>query len=322
MNSVCEALGIKYPVIQGAMAWTATPPLVAAVSNAGGLGVLGVGFAPEEVIREQIRKTREMTDKPFAANIFMIPELLKVNHPIFMEEKPPVVYVDILANLDMDMAKEYFEQWHEAGMKIVFKASFISDAVKAEKAGADVVIVKGWEGGGHVTDEATMVLVPQAADLLKCPLVGSGGIADGRGMAAVIALGAQGIEMGSAFLLAEECDVHADFKKEIIKTGDMCTDITGLTTGEPCRQIRNPLSEKILKIEAEHVRAEAAELMMPLSEGSLRKAAIDGDLIDGAVMIGQNVPLLNEIRPAKEIIETIVADCTKVLKKSLKVELI
>lgn len=322
MNTVCEALGIKYPVIQGAMAWTATPPLVAAVSNAGGLGVLGVGFAPAEVIRQQIRETRAMTDKPFAANIFMIPELLKVNHPIFMEEKPPVVYVDILANLDMDMAKEYFTQWHEAGMKIVFKASFISDAVKAEKAGADVVIVKGWEGGGHVTDETTMVLVPQAADLLKCPLVGSGGIADGRGMAAVIALGAQGIEMGSAFLLAKECDVHSAFKEEIIKTGDMCTDITGLTTGEPCRQIRNELSEKILKIEAEHVRAEAAELMMPLSEGSLRKAAIEGDLVNGAVMIGQNVPLLNEIRPAKEIIETIVEECTEVLHKSLSVELI
>lgn len=317
MNSVCKALDIKYPVIQGAMAWTATAPLAAAVSNAGGLGVLGLGFAPEEVIRTEIRKTRELTDKPFAANIFMIPELLKVNHPIFMEEKPPVVYVDILANLDFEMAKEHFEQWHDAGMKIVFKASFISDAIKAEQAGADVVIVKGWEGGGHVTDESTMVLIPQAADVLKCPVVGSGGVADGRGMAACIALGAQGIEMGSAFLLAEECDVHENFKKEIIKTGDMSTDITGLTTGEPCRQIRNELSEKILKIEAEHVREEAAKLMIPLSEGSLRKAAIDGDLVNGAIMIGQNVPLLKEVRPAKEIIETIVSDCNAILGKTI-----
>lgn len=320
MNSVCKALGIKYPVIQGSMAWTATSSLAAAVSNAGGLGTLGVGFAPENVIREEIRKTRELTDKPFAANIFMIPEMLKVNHPIFMEEKPPVVYVDVLANLDFDLAHEHFTQWHEAGMKIVYKASFISDAVKAEKAGADVVIVKGWEGGGHVTDETTMVLVPQAADLLHCPLVGSGGVADGRGMAACIALGAQGIEMGSAFLLAEECAVHEAFKQEIIKTGDMSTDITGLTTGEPCRQIRNPLSEKILKIEAEHVRKEAAELMLPLTTGSLRKAAMEGDLVNGAIMIGQNVPLLKKVRPAKEIIESIVAECEAILSRPVSLD--
>lgn len=220
-NSVCKALGIQYPIIQGAMAWTATAPLAAAVSNAGGLGVLGLGFAPESVIRSEIRRTRELTDKPFAANIFMIPELLKINHPIFMEEKPPVIYVDILANLDVEEATVHFKQWHDAGSKIVFKASFISDALKAEQAGADVVIVKGWEGGGHVTEETTMVLVPQAADLLKCPLVASGGIADGRGMAACITLGAQGVEMGSAFLLAEECAVHENFKEEIIRTGDM-----------------------------------------------------------------------------------------------------
>lgn len=317
MNKVCEALGIEYPVIQGAMAWTSTPKLVAAVSNAGGLGTLGVGFAPEDVIRAQIRECKELTDKPFAANIFMIPELLQVNHPIFMEELPPVVYVDILANLDMDMANKYFKEWHDAGMKIVFKASFISDAVKAAKAGADVMIVKGWEGGGHVTDETTMVLVPQAAELLDIPLVGSGGIADGRGMAAVVALGAQGIEMGSAFILAEEAEVHDNMKQEIIKTGDMMTDITGLSTGEPCRQIRNPLSQEILKIERENPAAEAAKLMIPLSEGSLHKATIDGDIEGGAIMIGQNVPLLREIRPAKDIILDTLAEANEIMSKSV-----
>lgn len=320
MNSVCKALDIKYPVIQGAMAWTSMPSLAAAVSNAGGLGVLGVGFAPGDMIRAQIRETRSLTDKPFAANIFMIPELLQVNHPIFMEEKPPVVYVDILANLDMDMATKYFKEWHDAGMKVLFKASFMSDAIKAEKAGADVVIVKGWEGGGHVTDESTMVLVPQAADALSCPVVGSGGIADGRGMAACIALGASGIEMGSAFLLAEENQVHDNFKQEIIRTGDMMTDITGLSTGEPCRQIRNELSQKILKIEAENTKEVAAKLMLELSEGSLRKAAVEGDLVNGAVMIGQNVPLLNKIRTAKEIIEETVSECEAILSKTICLE--
>ncbi|MCF0230607.1 MAG: nitronate monooxygenase, partial [Parasporobacterium sp.] len=233
-NKVCEALNIKYPVIQGAMAWVATAPLAAAVSNAGGLGVLGVGFATPEIIREQIVKTRELTEKPFAANVFMIPALLERNNPIFLEEKPPVLYVDILANLDPVLADKYFKIWHEAGIKIVFKASFISDAIMAEKAGADVIIVKGWEGGGHVTDESTMVLVPQAADVLTVPLVAGGGIADGRGMAAAIMLGADGIEMGSAFCIAEETAVHENFKKSILEAGDMSTVITGYCTGEPC----------------------------------------------------------------------------------------
>lgn len=312
-NPVCDVLNIKYPIIQGAMAWVATAPLAAAVSNAGGLGVLGVGFAPPEIIRDQIRKTRELTDKPFAANIFMIPAMLKNNNSVFLEEKPPVVYVDILGGLNEELAKDHFSQWHEAGMKIVFKASYISDAIIAERAGADVIIVKGWEGGGHVTDESTMCLVPQAAEIIKAPLVASGGICDGRGMAASIILGAQGIEMGSAFCIAEETAVHQNYKLAILAAGDMSTAITGLVTGEPCRQIANNLSKTVLEIEATHLKKEAIELVKKVSEGSLRKACSEGDVDNGAVMIGQIVPLLKKIRPAKEIIEDTILQCQRLL---------
>lgn len=316
-NRLCETLGIRYPVIQGAMAWCSNYEIVAAVSNAGGLGVLGVGFAPAETIREQILKTKECTDKPFAANIFMIPALLEVNHPIFMETRPPVVYVDILANLDVEMAKKYFSMWQDAGMKVVFKASFISDACKAQEAGADVIIIKGWEGGGHVTDESTMVLVPQAAELIHVPLVASGGICDGRGMAAGIVLGAQGCEMGSAFLLAEENNIHPAFKQKIIETEDMQTTITGLSTGEPSRMITNTLSEMIIRTEAENYRKDAAAIVAKMSAGSLRRGAATGEVEEGAVMIGQIVPLLREIRTAKEIIESTVNECEAILSKQM-----
>lgn len=316
-NRVCETLGIRYPVIQGAMAWCSNHEIVAAVSNAGGLGVLGVGFAPPEVIRHEVAKVRELTDKPFAANIFMMPSLLEVNAPLYEELALPVLYIDILANLDVELAKKHFARWHAVGSKIVFKASFISDAVKAQEAGADVVIVKGWEGGGHVTDESTMVLVPQAAEVLSVPLVASGGICDGRGMAAGIVLGAEGCEMGSAFLLAEENNIHPAFKQKIIETGDMGTTITGLSTGEPSRMITNALSERILRTEAENYRADAARLVAEMSAGSLRCGAATGDLENGAVMIGQIVPLLKRIRPAREIIESTVSQCEEILSKRM-----
>ena len=202
MNRVCEILNIEKPVIQGPMAWISTAPLVAAVSNAGGLGVLGVGFAPESFIREQIAETRKLTDKPFGMNVIMIPPNLEHVTKIVLDEKPPVMYADTIAGLDPELCKKYFDIWHSVGCKIVVKASFIDDAKIAADAGADVMIVKGWEGGGHVTFEATTVLVPQAVDLLDIPVIASGGIADGRGVAAGVAMGAEGFEMGTAFMAA------------------------------------------------------------------------------------------------------------------------
>lgn len=314
MNRVCEILGIEKPVIQGPMAWISTAPLVAAVSNAGGLGVLGVGFAPEGFIHEQIAATRALTDKPFGMNVIMIPPNLEHVTKIVLEEKPPVMYADTIAGLDPALCKKYFDIWHEAGCKIVVKASFIDDARIAAEAGADVMIVKGWEGGGHVTFEATTVLVPQAVDLLDIPVVASGGIADGRGIAAAVALGAEGFEMGTAFMAAVENMVHPNVKKAVIEAGDMSTVITGYSTDEPCRQIQNKLADELIAIEANNTKAEAAELLRPVAESSLKKAMMEGDMDEGAVMAGQITALIKEERPAAVIIDSALQQAEEILK--------
>lgn len=313
MNRVCQILGIEKPVIQGPMAWISTAPLVAAVSNAGGLGVLGVGFAPESFIRQQIADTRERTDKPFAMNVIMIPENLEHVTKIVTDVKPPVMYADTIAGLDAELCRKYFEIWHNCGCKIVVKASFIDDAKIAAGAGADVIIVKGWEGGGHVTFEATTVLVPQAVDLLDVPVVASGGIADGRGIAAAIAMGAEGFEMGTAFMAASESTVHPNVKKAVLKAGDMSTVITGYSTDEPCRQISNNLSDEMIAIEAENTKEEAAKQLRPVAESSLKKAMAEGDLEKGAVMAGQIVALVNQEKTCQQIIDDAIAGAKEIL---------
>ena len=316
-NRVCEALGIEKPIICGPMAWTSTAPLVAAVSNAGGIGILGVGFAPIEFVEEQIRATRALTDKPFGINVIISPDTVFLDKitQVVQDEHPAVVYADTLAGLDYDLTKTYTDKWHALGSKVIVKASYIQDAIVADRAGVDVIIVKGWEGGGHVTVEATTVLVPQAADAIQAPLVASGGIADGRGMAAAIALGAEAIEMGTVFLAATETLVHPNVKQAVVNAQDMQTIITGTCTGEPCRQIQNKLSDELLRIEAEYVQAEAAEMLRPMAESSLKKAMMDGDMENGAVMAGQIAPLIREIRPAAVIIDTVLAECKEVLAK-------
>lgn len=315
MNRVCEILGIEKPVIQGPMAWISTAPLVAAVSNAGGLGVLGVGFAPEPFIRMQIAETRKLTDKPFGMNVIMIPPDLEHVTRIVLDEKPPVMYADTIAGLDVELCKKYFDIWHSAGCKIVVKASFIADALIAAEAGADVMIVKGWEGGGHVTFEATTVLVPQAVDLLDIPVVASGGIADGRGIAAAVAMGAEGFEMGTAFMAASESIVHPNVKKAVIEAGDMDTVITGYSTDEPCRQIKNKLADELIAIEANNVKVIAAELLRPVAESSLKKAMMEGDMDNGAVMAGQIAALIKEEKPAAAIIDDALAQAKEILSK-------
>ena len=320
MNRVCSILGIEKPVIQGPMAWISTAPLVAAVSNAGGLGVLGVGFAPEGFIREQVALTREMTDKPFGINTIMIPENLEHITDIIKDIKPPVVYADTIAGLDPELCKKYFDIWHEAGCKIIVKASFIADALIAAEAGCDVMVVKGWEGGGHVTFEATTVLVPQAVDLLDMPVVASGGLADGRGFAAAIAMGAEGFEMGTAFMAAAENIVHPNVRKAILEAGDMSTVITGYSTDEPCRQIRNQLANELISIEANNTKAVAAEMLRPVAESSLKSAMMEGDMEQGAVMAGQIVALVKEERPAAVIIDSALEQAKCILSQIQKFE--
>ena len=306
-NRLCNALGIEKPIIQGPMAWVSTAPLVAAVSESGGLGVLGVGFAPLEFIREQITATRRLTGKPFGINVIMVPDLLDHITEIASQEKPPVIYADTLIGLDLELSKKYFFKWHELGIKVVVKAGTIEDAVTAEKADADAIVVKGWEGGGHTTYEATTVLVPQAVDCLTRPVVASGGIADGRGMASAIALGADGIEMGTVFMCAEEAVVHPNVKAAMIKAGDMETVITGYSTDEPCRQLKNRLSDEMIEIENSYSKSEAAAKLKEVAESSLKKAMLEGDVTEkGAVMAGQIVPLVKEVKRVDDIIEDVL----------------
>lgn len=322
MNRVCEILGIQKPVFQGPMAWISTAPLVAAASNAGGLGVLGVAFAPEGFIREQVRATKKLTDKPFAMNVDMYIGDMDLTTRIVEEEKPPIVYADTYINLceKKDLCMEYFKKWHALGAKIIVKASTVADAVTAENAGADVVCMKGWEGGGHVSYEATMVLVPQAADALSVPVVASGGIADGRGMAAAIALGAEAVEMGTIFMAASDAPVHPNVKAAVLACGDMDTVITGLCTGEPCRQIKNALSVELLKIEAENVKAVAGPKVQEISMSSLKKAMAEGDMENGAVMAGQIAPLVRKEKTVAQIIDDTLADAKAVLAKMSAVQ--
>lgn len=306
-KSICNLLGIQYPIIQGAMAWTSLSPLVAAVSEAGGLGVLGVGFAPVDVVKSEIKKTKALTNKPFAINVFLDDEtILDRVTEIAIEENVSTIYADTLEDIDFDFAKKYVTRWHDAGMKCLIKIMTLKDAIVADRAGADAIIVKGWEAGGHVACESTLVLTPQVVDAVQCPVIAGGGIFDGRGIAAVYALGAVGIELGTAFLLAEECPIHLNAKQAVINAGDMSTVVTGLCTDEPSRQIANALSDQLLKVEASHPKEEAAKLLKEICGGSLRKGMVEGDMENGAVMVGQNVTAFKEIRSAKNIIEDFV----------------
>lgn len=315
-NKICEILGIEKPIIQGPMAWVSTAPLVAAVSNAGGLGVLGVGFAPLDFVAQQIMETRKLTDKPFAVNTVMIPQLLDAVTQILVELKVPVVYADSLGALKEDECRKYFDIWHKAGAKIVVKTGTVADSQVCDRAGADVIVAKGWEGGGHTSVEATMVLVPLVVDAVKAPVVASGGIADGRGMAASIALGAQGIEMGTAFMVAEEAAIAPIVKEEMIKTGDMQTVVIGYSTGEPCRQIINPLAVKLMEIEAKNTAEVAIPILKEAAASSLRIAMMDGDIENGAIMAGQIVPMINEVKPVQAIMDSILEEAKQVIAKT------
>jgi len=317
-NRVCEALGIEYPIIQGAMAWTSMAPLVAAVSEAGGLGVLGSGFMPKEVIMGQAAAIREMTSKPFAANIFLDPgPQLEVAVSSIIEAQIPVAYIDTLNLLDLEMAKTYYKRLHDAGTKVVAKVNYLEDAIVADQAGADVIITKGVEGGGHVTKVSGRVLLSEVVENCKAPVVASGGIATPRQAAAVVVAGAEGIEMGTAFMASVECPVHPNVKEAIVKAIDRDIVACGHSTGEPSWQIKNKLAEKLIEIEATHVAAEAAPLFIEASMGSLRIASLEGEVEEkGSVMGGQVVGLIHEIKTCKQLIADFTEEWQEWLKKS------
>ena len=321
-NRVCEALGIEYPVIQGAMAWTSMAPLVGAVSAAGGLGTLGSGFMPKEIILAQMDIVRKMTDKPFAANLFLDPgPQLEVGVSAILEGKPAVAYIDSLNLLEYDFTKKYYDIFHEAGIKVVAKINYLEDAVVAAKAGADVVICKGMEGGGHVTKVSGRVLLAEVVETLPdIPVVASGGIVNPRQAAGCTVAGADGIEMGTAFVASLETPVHVNAKQAIVDAVDRDAVVCGQSTGEPSWQLRNQLSDELTKIESENPWTVAADMVRKASMGSLRLGSMEGEVkIKGSVFAGQACGLVHDIAPVADRVQKFCAEWQEWLNKDYKV---
>ena len=296
-TKITELLQIEYPVFQGGMAWVAEHKLAAAVSNAGGLGIIGAASAPPEVVREEIRKCKELTDKPFGVNIMLLNPNAEDVAKIVVEEGVKAV------TTGAGNPGKFMELWKNAGVKVIPVVASVAMAKMMERAGADAVVAEGMESGGHIGSTTTMALVPQVVDAVSIPVIAAGGIADGRGMAAAFMLGAEGIQMGTRFVASKESIVHENYKNQIIKAKDIDSVVTGMSTGHPVRSLRNQMTREYLKLEKEN--ADFMELEK-LTLGSLRKAVQDGDTVNGTLMAGQIAGLIRREQPCREIIEETV----------------
>ena len=301
---ITELLGCEYPIIQGGMAWVAEHHLAAAVSNAGGVGLIGAASAPAEVVREEIRKTKEMTDRPFGVNVMLLnpnaPEVAQV----IVEEGVKIV------TTGAGSPAKYMQIWKDAGVTVIPVVASVAMAKLMERAGADAVVAEGMESGGHIGSSTTMTLVPQVVDAVNIPVIAAGGIADGRGFAAARMLGAEGIQMGTRFVASKEACVHANYKERILKARDIDSEITGISTGHPIRVLRNQMTREYLKMEKEGASFEELE---QLTLGSLRKAVQDGDTVHGSLMAGQSAGLIKQEKTCKEIMEEIIRDGEQLL---------
>lgn len=301
---VTELLGIEYPIIQGGMAWVAEHNLAAAVANAGGLGLIGAASAPPEVVREEIRKAKELTDKPFGVNVMLLnPNAEEVAH-VVVEEGVKVV------TTGAGNPGKFMDLWKKNGVKVIPVVASVAMAKMMERAGADAVVAEGMESGGHIGAQTTMTLVPQVVDAVSIPVIAAGGIADGRGFAAARMLGAEAAQIGTAFVVAKESIVHENYKEKLIKAKDIDSEVTGMSTGHPIRVLRNKMTREYLKMEQNGASFEELEL---LTLGSLRKAVMDGDVVNGSVMAGQIAGLIKEERTCKEIIEGIMQEAEQLL---------
>ncbi|OGN90788.1 MAG: 2-nitropropane dioxygenase [Chloroflexi bacterium RBG_13_48_17] len=302
--AVCDLLDIDYPIIQGGMAWLGTAELVSAVSNAGGLGVIGSGDAPTEWLLGQIRQTRERTGKPFAVNIMMMSPFLADNLKLVVAEK-----VGILT-CGGGNPGGYLAGLKQAGIKVMPVVSSVALARRLERLGADAIIAEGMESGGHVGETTTMALVPQIASSVKVPVIAAGGIADGRGLVAALALGAQGVQMGTRFICSEECVAHPKFKEQIMQAHDRATIVTGVSTGHPVRCLENKLTYQFTALEK--AGASKAELE-ELGKGKLSLGVVQGDIEQGSLMAGQIAGLIKEIKPVKAIIRDIMVEAQQII---------
>ena len=298
-SRVCQLLDIEYPIFQGGMAWIADASLAAAVSEAGGLGII-TGTAPTDWVRAEIRKAKKLTNKPFDVNIMLMDIQADEIAKMVCEEGVKLV------TTGAGSPGKYMEMWKSHGVKVIPVVASVALAKRMEKAGADAIIAEGTESGGHVGQLTTMALVPQVVDAVNIPVLAAGGIGDGRGVAASFMLGAEGVQLGTRFLVAKECTVHQNYKERVIKAKDIDTEVTGRSTGHPIRVIKNKLTREFIKLEKEGASVEQLEA---LGRGCLSKA-VKGDVDFGSVMAGQISGLINKEQSCKEIIEEIMREAS------------
>ena len=304
---VTELLGIEYPIIQGGMAWVADHHIAAAVSEAGGLGLIAAANAPAEWVREQIREAKKLTDKPFGVNIMLMSPSADEVAKIVVEEGIKVV------TTGAGSPEKYMEEWKAAGVKVIPVVASVALARRMERCGADAVVAEGTESGGHIGETTTMALVPQVVDAVKIPVIAAGGIADGRGIAAAFMLGAEAVQMGTRFVATEECNVHENYKQSLLKARDIDTRVTGRTTGHPVRTLRNPMTKEYLEKEAAGASFEELEM---LTLGGLRKAVVDGDVKTGSVMSGQIAGMVKDVPACKDLMARLMAETKEAVKKN------
>ena len=301
---VTELLGIECPIIQGGMAWVAEHQLAAAVSEAGGLGLIGGANAPGEVVREEIRKARQITKKPFGVNVMLMSPHADDVAKVVMEEGVKVV------TTGAGNPEKYMAMWKEAGIKVIPVVASVAMAKRMERIGADAVVAEGTESGGHIGELTTMTLVPQVVDAVSIPVIAAGGIADGRGIAAAFMLGAEAVQMGTRFVVAKESTVHENYKQRIIKASDIDSTVTGRSHGHPVRCLRNKMTREYIKLEQEGKSFEELEY---LTLGTLRKAVQEGDTMNGTVMAGQIAGMINKEQTCKEIIDEMMEQASSLL---------
>ncbi len=307
MNTkITELLGIKYPVLQGGMAWIAESTLASAVSEAGGLGIIAGGSAPIDYLRDQIRKTKELTSKPFGVNIMLMSPNAEDLAQLVIDEKVPVV------TTGAGSPGKFIDGWKNAGVKTIPVVPSVALAKRMVRAGADAIIAEGTESGGHIGENTTMCLVPQVVDAVDVPVIAAGGIADGRGIAASFMLGAQGVQIGTRFLAAEECQIHSTYKDLVVKAKDTDSIVTGRSTGHPCRNVKTKFAKKLAS--GEMNGSITPDEFEELTLGSLRKAVQDGNLDEGSFLCGAIAGMVNEVKPCSEIIEEMISQAKALLK--------
>ncbi len=304
---ITEMLGIECPIIQGGMAWVAEHHLAAAVSEAGGLGLIGGASAPGEVVREEIRKAKELTKKPFGVNVMLMSPHADDVAKVVVEEGVKVV------TTGAGNPAKYMKMWKEAGIIVIPVVASVALAKLMERGGADAVVAEGTESGGHIGESTTMTLVPQVADAVSIPVIAAGGIGDGRGIAAAFMLGAEAVQIGTRFVVAKESIVNEKYKERIIKAKDIDSAVTGRSHGHPVRCLRNQMTREYNRLEAEGKSFEELEY---LTLGSLRKAVMEGDVVNGTVMAGQIAGLISKEQTCKEMIEEMMAQAETLLGRN------